>query len=121
MAVLEGIPGIGDISVEQYRLLSAMQKPIDIVLEKYGLLVEVDGSQHAQSSTGFGQAAGDQYRRDRQLDASVVSSGKALVRLHHQDSASWARHVHAAIQRLQQNPSSSFVYYSSSYPASRRV
>ena len=98
-----------------------MQKPIDIVLEDHGLLKEVDASQHAASSSGFGQSVGAQYERDCQLDRAVLSNGMRLVQLHHLDAASWCKHVQEAMQRVQQYPYSSFVYYSASKPESSRV
>lgn len=119
--ILRQIPGVGRISLEQYRVLPLMQKPIDIVLEDHGLLIEVDGSQHLQAGSAFGEAAGEQYRRDREVDRGVLSSGARMVRLDCRDAASWASHVQAAMRRVQQQPSSSFVYYSASYPASSRV
>lgn len=118
--MLQQLPGAGPVSVEQYRVLP-MQKPIDAVLDEYNIMVEVDGSQHAESSTGFGQAAGAQHKQDRQVDRAVLAMGGRLVRLHWQDEASWMRHVQAAIQRVQQQPNSSFVYYSASFPQSSRV
>lgn len=113
--------GAGRVSVEQFRVLQWAQKPIDAVLEEHGILLEVDGAQHAESSTGFGQQQGAQHERDRQLDRDVLAAGRRLLRLHHQDAASWGQHVQAAIQRAQQQPSSGFVFYSASYPESSRV
>lgn len=120
MAVVEQLPGAGSLSHEQYRALPR-RKPIDICMDAWGIVIEVDGSQHSASSTGFGQEAGAQHERDRQLDRSVLSSRHRLVRLHHQDAASWGRHMLAAMRRVQQQPDSSFVYYSASYPESSRV
>lgn len=121
LALLEWLLGPGSCTTEQYRLLEAMQKPVDIVVEQYALLVEVDGAQHAASSTGFGQDRGAQCERDQQFDRAVLDSGKRLLRLHWADAASWLSHMRAAIRRVQEQPSSSFVYYTASYPAHRRV
>lgn len=107
--------------MEQYRALDLAQKPIDMVLESHAIMVEVDGRQHAQHSSGWGEEAAAQWERDRQLDRAVLSSGRRLVRLHWRDAASWEQHVMAAMRRVQQDPSSSFVYYSASYPACCRV
>jgi very-short-patch-repair endonuclease len=110
----------GSITVEQYRMLP-VQKPIDIVLEDFGVMIEVDGAQHAQSSTGWGEPAGAQHERDRQLDRLVLSMGLRLLRLHHQDAACWHKHVLAAMKKVQEQPQCSFVWYTASYPASSRV
>lgn len=109
------------MTVEQFRALCIVQKPVDIVVEPFNLFVEVDGSQHAASSTGFGQAAGEQCERDKQFDAAVLRTGGRLLRLHCLDVASWPSHIQAALKRAKEQPGSSFVYYSASYPAQRRV
>ena len=119
--MLEQLPGAGQITVEQHRVQAASRKPVDIVLEQHGILIEVDGAQHALSSTGFGQQAGEQFRRDREVDTAVLAGGQRLVRLHHQDAAHWGKHVQAAIRHVHQQPNSSFVYYSASYPQHSRV
>jgi very-short-patch-repair endonuclease len=125
LVVLQGTPGVGHISVEQYRALGVAQKPFDFVLEDWSILIEVDGSQHAAGSTGFstgfGQPAGAQHERDREVDRGVLRSGLRLLRLHHADAHHWGKHVLAAITRVQHAPQCSFVYYSASYPASSRV
>lgn len=98
-----------------------MQKPIDMVIEQYGMLVELDGRQHEQEEGAFGEAPGAQFDRDRQLDRLVLASGRRLLRLHYNDAESWGKHAWAAIQRVKQAPNSSFVYYSASYPDTCRV
>jgi hypothetical protein len=82
LAVLQKLPGIGSITVEQFRVLPLMQKPIDMVIEQYGMLVELDGRQHEQEQGAFGEVPGSQYDRDRQLDRLVLASGRRLLRLH---------------------------------------
>ena len=119
LGVLEGLLGPGSCSVEQYRLLPAARKPIDIVVEGCGLLVEVDGPQHAASSSGWGEAAGVQCERDQQFERTVLACGARLLRLHWADEASWRRHVQAALRRCKEP--GGFVYYSASYPEWRRV
>lgn len=121
LQAVQQLPGVGSTSVEQFRVLHLAQKPIDIVLEQYGILVEVDGSQHGAGRVAWCEQAGAQFERDRQLDRGVLSSGGRLVRLHWQDEASWHKTVQAAIQRVQQQPNSSFIYYSPSYPEWCRV
>lgn len=121
VALLHSLLGPGCCTVEQYRLLPVAQKPVDIVVEPAGLLVEVDGPQHAPSSTGFGEEAGAQCARDQQFERSVLSSGMRLLRLHWADLFSWPAHMQAALQRCRQQPSSSFIYYSASYRPERCV
>lgn len=118
---LAAIPCIGPIAVEQYWALEIAQKPIDLVLVQHDLMCEIDGSQHAAESTGFGQDAGAQCLRDRAFDRAVKAAGKRLVRLHHRDVANWHTTVQAAIQRAQQQPGKGFVYYSPAYPDWSRV
>lgn len=84
-------------------------------------MIEVDGKHHEKGSGGWGEQAGAQWARDRQLDSSVLGAGGRLVRLHHRDSPTWQLCVQAAIQQVQQHPTSTFVYYSPSYPESSRV
>lgn len=118
LSLLLALLGPGSCSVEQYRLLPVARKPIDIVVEATGLLVEVDGPQHAPSSSGWGEAAGAQCERDRQFERAVLASGGRLLRLHWEDTACWLSHVLAALQRCKQP--GGFVYYSASYPQWRR-
>lgn len=118
---IAAIPDIGPIAVEQYWALDIAKKPIDFVLVLFNLMCEIDGSQHAAESTGFGQDAGTQFMRDRAFDRAVVASGKRLVRLHHRDVDTWPKTVRAAISRAQQQPSEGFVYYSPAYPDWCRV
>lgn len=117
---LEQLPGAGQLSVEQHRA-PPTRHPVDIVLEDHGLLVEVDGSQHEEGSSGWGEAAGAQWQRDRQLDRSVLAAGGRLVRLHYRDEPTWQLCMQAAMDQVQQQPGASFVYYSPSYPESSRV
>jgi hypothetical protein len=119
--VLRMLPGVGAITVEQYRALEAAQKPVDAVLEEHGILIDIDGKQHELHNGGWGEEAGVQWARDRQFDRAVLSMGKRPVRLHWCDEASWSKHVQAAIERVQREPGSSFVYYSASYPQWCRV
>lgn len=112
--------GPGSCTVEQYRLLTVAQKPIDIVVEQCSLFIEVDGQQHAASSTSFGEATGAQCERDKQFERGVLASGGRLLRLHWADVGNWATWLEAALRRCRQ-PGSSFVYYSASYPPGRRV
>lgn len=121
LEVLQQLPAAGPASAEQYRALSLAQKPVDFVLEEHKLMIEVDGEQHAQSSSGWGQAAGAQCERDRQFDRAVRNSGGRLLRLHWADVPSWLAHVQAAIQQCSQQPAAGFVFYSASYPPERRV
>ena len=119
--LVQQLAGTHNSTVEQYRVLALAQKAVDIVVEPFGLLMEVDGAQHATDSTGFGEEQGEQCRRDKRFDHAVLSGGGRLLRLHHQDKPSWGRHILAALQKCQQEPGSNFVYYSASYPTSRRV
>lgn len=112
---------MGRISVEQYRALPLAQKPFDFVLDEWGVMIEVDGSQHAANSTGFGQAAGERHDRDREIDRGVLRFGMRLLRLHHADAQHWGKHVLAAIKHVKQHPTCSFVWYSASFLASSRV
>lgn len=121
LEVLEQLPAAGPASVEQYRALSLAQKPVDFVLEDHSLMIEVDGQQHAESSSGWGEAAGAQAQRDRSFDRAVLDSGGRLLRLHWADVASWPAHVQAAIQQCSKQPAAGFVFYSASYPPERRV
>lgn len=121
VALLHAVLGPVKCSVEQYRLLSVAQKPVDIVVEHCQLMIEVDGEQHAASSTGWGEDAGAQCERDQQFERGVLASGARLLRLHWADAASWPGHMLAAVRRAEQQPNSSFVYYSASYSADRRV
>lgn len=84
-------------------------------------MVEVDGSHHEEGSSGWGEPAGAQWQRDRQLDSSVLAAGGRMVRLHYRDEPTWQLCMQAAIERVQQQPAASFVYYSPSYPDSSRV
>lgn len=113
--------GVGPIAVEQYWALDIAKKPIDLVLVLHNLMCELDGSQHAEESTGFGHEAGAQFMRDRAFDRAVVAAGKRLVRLHHRDVDNWHKTVHAAIVKAEQQPGEGFVYYSPAYPDWCRV
>ena len=121
MREVQQLPEVGSITLEQYRVLSIQQHAIDMVLEQHCILLEVDGKQHEQDASAYSEAAGAQFERDRQLDLGVLRSGGRLVRLNYKDEASWAKHVQAAIRRVQQQPNCSFMYYSTSYPDSWRV
>lgn len=122
-AVLQQVLGGGSdtVSVEQYRALDIAQKPVDIVVEACGLFVEVDGPQHAASSSSWGEAVGAQCERDQQFERAVLRSGRRLLRLHWADAASWCSNIVAALRKCYLQPNSSFVYYSASYPQHRRV
>lgn len=76
--MLQGMEA-GSLTVEQFRVLPWMQKPIDIVLEDYGLMIEVDGAQHAHGSTGFGQAAAVHCRAPPEQHQRTYT---ALILLH---------------------------------------
>lgn len=119
--LVQQLAGTTNITVEQYRLLELAQKAVDIVVEPIQLLMEVDGAQHAANSTGFGEELGEQCKRDKRFDQAVLDGGGRLLRLHHQDRASWGSYILAALRKCQREPGSSFVYYSASYPTSRRV
>lgn len=121
LQILEQEPAAGPVSVEQYRALHLAQKPVDFVLEQHQLMIEVDGQQHAENSSGWGEAAGAQCERDRRFDRAVLDSGGRLLRLHWADEPSWPAHVHAAIQQCNRQPATGFVFYSASYPPERRV
>jgi very-short-patch-repair endonuclease len=119
--MLQRLPLAGPVSVEQYRLLQLAQKPVDFVLEAWNLWIEVDGQQHASSSSGFGAAAGEQCERDRSFERLVLSSGSRLLRLHWADVPKWPLHVLAAIFHICAYPNSSFVWYSASFLDARRL
>lgn len=119
--MLRRVPAAGPVSLEQYRVLPLAQKPVDLVLEAWNLMIEVDGQQHASSSSGFGAAPGEQCERDRAFEQRVLSSGGRLLRLHWADVASWVSTVLYALRRIQQSPHEGFVWYSPSYPPARRV
>lgn len=118
---IAAVQGVGPIAVEQYCCLGIARKPIDCLLVQHNIMCELDGSQHAAESTGLGQEAGAQYRRDRDFDRAVKAAGRRLVRLHHRDVDNWHKTVQAAIDRAQQHPSVGFVYYSPAYPEWCRV
>jgi very-short-patch-repair endonuclease len=121
VACLEQLPGAGRYSVEQHRWARLTRRAIDIVMEDYGVMVQVDGKQHDKDKSAWGEAAGAQWARDRELDRSVLSGGGRMVRLHHSDTATWPLCMLAAMQQVQQQTDSSFLYYSPSYPMSSRV
>lgn len=117
---IEALPGVGRVQQEQRRV-PHVQHPFDILLEDYGIKVEVDGKHHDEHSGGWGEEPGQQWARDRALDRSVLSTGGRLVRLHYKDSATWQLCMLAAMHAVCSSPSSSFIYYSPSYPPSSRI
>lgn len=117
---IQALPGVGRVQQEQRRA-PLEQHPFDIMLDDYGLMVEVDGKHHDKDKGGWGEKPGAQWERDRQLDRSVLSTSGRLLRLHYRDAATWHLCVLEAMHTVRLNPSSSFVYYSPSYPLDSRV
>lgn len=108
------VRGMGPIVVEA-QLLHGVQKPFDMWLPQHQIAVEVDGKQHFLGAMHDTPAA-QQYEYDRWVDSVCRERQLRLVRLHYQDSGSWAATVKQAIaEAATNNPACSFIHYTPSY------
>lgn len=88
--------------------------PVDVVLAKSGLLIEVDGEQHF-SVDYQKQGWEEQALRDAMIDVACLELNYCCLRLHFQDTAAaWEEAIMGSIKQIQRSPTG-FVHYSPEY------